>query len=148
MLGSTLSIALSREGLGLAIFQGPRLTFLEAHSLQTVPNPAEASAGIVLRCIDAFHPAAAVVQRSSDESSDIHAAVLEALRASNRPVSEISEQDLFASFGDPPIADKEELRQLMRVLFPHIPIKRLFLSCLDAVATGLHFETQRLLAAD
>jgi hypothetical protein len=148
VLYSTLSIALPHDSLGLAIFQGPRLTFLEAHSLQTLPKPAEASAGFVLRCIDTFSPAVAVMQYSSDEAAEIRAAVLEALRASNRAVSEIAEQDLLASFGEPPIASKEELRQVMAILFPQIPMKRLFFSCLDAVAIGLHFETQRLLADD
>lgn len=148
MTESTLSIALSQESLGLAIFQGQCLTFLEAHSLHSVPKPAEASAGFVLRCIDSFNPAVAVMQRSSDELPDIRAAVLEALRASNRPLSEISEHEVLASFGEPPVESKEELRSLMRVLFPQIPSTRLVFSCLDAVATGLHFETQRLLKAD
>ena len=125
----TLSIALSQDSLGLAIFQGQRLTFLETHSLQAVSKPAEASAGYVLRCIDSFSPAVAVIQRSADESPDIRAAVLEALRACNRPISEISEQEVLASFGDPPISSKEELRQLMRVLFPQIPSSRLVFSC-------------------
>jgi len=148
VLQSTLSIALSHESLGLAIFQGPRLTFLEAHSLQAVPKSAEASAGFALRCIETFSPAVAVMQCPPNESPEIRAAILEVLRASNRPLSEIPEQEVLASFGEPPIASKEELELLMRVLFPQIPMKKLFLSCLDAVATGLHFETKRLLATD
>lgn len=144
----TLSIALSQDSLGLAIFQGQRLTFLEAHSLEAAPKPADTSAGFVLRCIDNFNPVMVVMQPFSDETPEVRSAVLTALRAANRPISEITEQELLASFGDPPIGSKEELRQLMRILFPQIPSGRLVFSCLEAVAAGLHFETQRILAAD
>ena len=142
----TLSIALSPSSLGLAIFQGQDLTFLETHLFQAIPKPAEAVAGFVLRCIDDFNPAAAVMQDATDEPPEIRAAVVQALRGSNRPISEISGEEVLASFGNPPLESKDELRQLMRVLFPQIPSNWWLFSCLDAVAAGLHFETQRLLA--
>lgn len=144
----TLSIAISEKNLGLAVFQEQQLTFLEAHSLAGVPKPAEASAGFIFRAMDSFNPDTAVLQCSPEEPENIRAAILEALHTANCPVQEISEQQVLASFGDPPIESKEELRYLMRVLFPQLPVTRLVFSCLDAVATGLYFETQRLLADD
>lgn len=143
----TLSIAISQASLGLAIFLEQRLTFLEVHSLQGLPKPAEASPGYVLRCVDKFRPERALMQRSPDEPENVRAAVFEALRAVNCPLQEIPEQEVFSSFGDPPIADKQELRSLIRALFPQVPSTQLVFSCLDAVAAGLHFETMRLLAA-
>lgn len=69
-------------------------------------------------------------------------------RPSKHPVYEISGQEILESFGDPPLESKEELRYMMRVLFPQIPSSQLVLSSLDAVAAGLHFETKRLLTTD
>ena len=147
MFEPTLSIAISQDTLGLAVFMEQRLIFLEAHALADIPKAAEASAGFILRIIDSFHPDIAAVQRSSEEPANIHDAVIEALRTADCPVQEITEQEVLASFGDPPIENKDELRQLMRVLFPQVPSSRLVFSCLDAVATGLHCQTSRLLAA-
>jgi|SRR6185437_3626522 len=141
----TLSIALSQTSLGLAIFEEHRLNFLEAYSLETLPKAHDAAAGYVLRCVDSFNPALVVMQRSPDTLPDIRAAIFEALRAANRPVSEISEEEVIASFGEPPLNDKTELRQLMRVLFPQIPSGGLVFTSLDAVATGLCFQTKLLL---
>src|SRR5437588_10201371 len=144
MSDQTLSIAISKGGLGLAIFQGQHLISLEAHTF-TILLKAESSAGHIFKCIERFGPNVAVVQRSTDEPPAIRTAVLEALRACNRPVFEISERDVFTSFGNPPLENKQELRQFIRILFPQIPRGRFVLSCLDAVATGLFFETKRLL---
>lgn len=81
MSESSLSIALSQHSLGLAIFKGQQLLFLEAHWLSGLPKAAEASAGFVLRCIDTFHPGSAVIQERSDEAPDTRAAVLDAASA-------------------------------------------------------------------
>jgi hypothetical protein len=148
MQEQTLSISLSPESLGLAVFHGQRLKQLEAYWLHAMPKAAEACAGYVLRCIDTFNPTVALMQKQSGESPDVRLVILEALRATSRPVIEVEDKELFASYGDPPLVKKEELHQLVRSLFPQIPSNRLVLSCLDAVAAGLHFETKRLLESD
>lgn len=103
MQEQTLSIALSPESLGLAVFNGQQLKYLEAYWLHAMPKPADASAGYVLRCIDTFNPTVAVMQAQSDGLPAVRIAILEALRAASRPVIEITEQEIFNSFGDPPI---------------------------------------------
>jgi hypothetical protein len=148
MQNQTLSIALSQDSLGLAVFKEQQLEYLEAYSLRAMPKAAEASAGYVLRCIATFLPTTAVLHDAPNTSSEIREAITEALKASGRPVYEISAQEILASFGDPPLESKEELRYMMRVLFPQIPSSQLVLSSLDAVASGLHFQTKRLLAAN
>lgn len=147
MQQQTLSIALSSESLGLAIFQGQHLMHLEAYWLHAVPKAAETSRGHLLRSIETFDPTIAIVQPHSGPP-DVQAAIVEALRSASRPVVEVEEEDVMRSFGEPQIQDKNQLHQLVRALFPQIPSTRLVLSCLDAVAAGLYFETRRLLELD
>jgi len=138
-----LSIALSKNSLGIAILEGQHLISLEAHVFET--TPAEHISGPIYRCIEHFKPSAAAIQNSSSHSPEMHTAALGALRATNTPAQEISEGEIFASFGEPPIENRDELRRVVRVLFPQIPAGRMVLACLDAVATGLCFGTKRLL---
>lgn len=142
----TLAIAIAKGGLGLAIFEGQHPICLEAHSLNKTPKAADFSAGHIFKCVERFGPAIAVIEQSSETPEDLHNAVLEGLRACNRPIFDVSEAEVLKSFGDPPPGTKKELRQLVRVLFPQIPAGPPLLCCLDAVATGLYFETKRLLS--
>src|SRR5437899_1190436 len=98
MENQTLSIAFSQDSLGLAIFKEQQLEYLEAHSLRAMPKAAEASAGYVLRCIATFLPATAVLHDAANTSPEIREAITEALKASGRPVYEISEREILASF--------------------------------------------------
>src|SRR5438067_198297 len=110
MQNQTLSIAISQDTLGLAIFKAQQLEYLEGYSLRAVPKAAEASAGYVLRCMATFFPTTVVLHAAPNALPQIRKAISDALKASGCPVYGISEQEILASFGDPPLENKEELR--------------------------------------
>lgn len=139
-----LAIAISSDSFSLAIFERQNPIFLEVHSHQNVPKHSDAAAGHVHRCLEHFLPTAIVLHKTREES-DVCTAVINALRIHNKPVFEIEESAVLASFGEPPLQDKDELRQLMRILFPQIPSNNLLLCCFDALALGLYFQTKQLL---
>jgi hypothetical protein len=150
MTAHSISFKISPKEVSYAVFREQRLVFWETHSYLSTPKQNVKNAiGDVARCIDRFKTTAAALEplQSDDETFQLQGAVKEALRNLAVPIFEISEQELFDSFGLPALKTRQELRETVISIFPQLESSRFMNSCLDAAALGLHFETSRILSA-
>jgi hypothetical protein len=150
MTAHSISFKISPKQVSYAVFRGQRLIWWETHSYLSAPEHAAKDAiGDVARCIDRFKATAAALEslQSDDEAFQLQSAVKEALRNLAIPIFEISEQELFDSYGIPALKTRQELKKAVLLIFPQLESSRFMNSCLDAAALGLHFETSRILSA-
>jgi hypothetical protein len=150
MPSHSISFEISSKEVSYAVFRGQQLIFWETHSYLSTPEENVKNAiGDVARCIDRFKATAAALEslQTDNEAFQLQGAVKEQLRDLAIPILEISEQELFDSFGLPALKTRQELRKVVLSIFPQLESSRFMNSSLDAAALGLHFETSRILSA-
>jgi len=150
MTSHSISFKICVKEVSYAVFRGQRLIFWETHSYLSTPEENVKNAiGDIVRCLARFEPTAAALQlfEGDDEDLQLRGEVKETLRSLAIPIFEISEQELFDSFGLPTLKTRQGLRQAVLSIFPQLETSRFMNSCLDAAALGLHFETSRILSA-
>lgn len=150
MTAHSVSLKISPKEISYVVFREQRLIFWETHSyLSTSKETVKNAIGDIVRCIDRFEATAAALEsfEGNDQELQLQGAVKETLRSLAIPIFEISEPELFDSFGLPALKTRQELRQAVLSIFPQLETSRFMNSCLDAAALGLHLETSRILSA-
>lgn len=131
--------------LAYAIFQSQTLVFWQE---QSAPGPLDKSADLfsdqIISAIDHFNVTSAVLLTTGRHRRSAETAK-GAIRKHGTPLFEVAESELFKSFGVPSLKDRATLRQLITAIFPQLSFAPPKTWCFEAVALGVHFETERIL---
>jgi len=144
-----LSIRIERRTIGITVFHGERLEYVDSRQLSSDNEKAVASAAGFVRWILArfsIESAAleAIVNGHEIQRRALHDAIAAALRERMLPIWEIPRPVLLASFGHPPLRSRLELRGIATTIWPVLAGTNAKLFIQDAALLGLHVQTERL----
>ena len=145
----SLAIKVERRTLAVALFSGRHLEYTQRREISSNGDKAEASAvGFVGWAISNFAVESAAVEGLPSDrptrQASLTQAVIGVLRERGIPVWEVGKQQLFESFGVPPLRTRGELREVIRSIWPILPGQSTEAATLDATALGLYVQTVRL----
>lgn len=144
-----LAIKIERRSMAIAVFSDTHPSYTQARELSSAEERATASVVAFLHwALATFRVESAVAEQAPTASeirrNHLSQAVLATLRDAGVPVWQTGKQTLFDSFGLPPLKSRKEVRAVVAGIWPILGEGRRSAPILDAVALGLHFQTERL----
>lgn len=143
------AIRIDRRAVAIAVMIGLHLDYTQTRQLSGDIGRAETTlVGFLNWMLATFEIESAAIEIVPGDSA-MHRALLarsaiEALRSASIPIWEISKEELLASYGQPPLQSRKELRETIARIWPILNTRGNSPWALDAVALGLYVQVERL----
>jgi hypothetical protein len=146
----TLSaLSLERRSAALAFFKDMQLEDILIRQLSSDPAKAISSVTEFLnRALERNRIKFVALLQPKSESgervNELYKMALSAIREAAIPFVEVSEQELFDSYGHPPLRKRQHLRKAGRNIWPALNDIYATRSAVDAAVLGLHVQVEHL----
>ena len=148
-----LTLRIERRSVDAAFFSGTELRGLRFRSLPSRTEAAEsAAAGFVAALLSDFQPECAAMEALhrpyGAHRAQIYQVVREQLKNAGLPISVVDLASVLTSFSHPPLRSRRELREVLASMYKAILLRRRQVTGWDAVALGLHVQTERFFTSN
>lgn len=146
-----MGVRIERRCIAVGIFTGIHLDGFRARVLSADHAAAEHTAVSFLRSSLSDNDCSAIaIERTAGNNrrSELHAALLAACRADGISVWEVSLSKVMESLSHPPPRTREAMRRQVLRMWPLPALKTSEQCALDAFATALYVQTERLFGSD
>jgi hypothetical protein len=151
MQSKLVAFKVSRRFVTVAVFSGQNLDYVDIQHLSNVPKVAvEALERFVGWVVENFHPEIAALAVDAEETDQqLRAQMLtesaeKYLLQQGVPIWKTTDSQLLESYAVPAVANKHELRQIARSMWPYVGSQHV--PALDAALVGLFVQTERILS--
>jgi hypothetical protein len=143
------ALCVERRRAALALFNETRLEDLIIHHLPSDHAKAITSLTVFLkreieRSALEYLALARPAEKASERVKLMHTALIEVLRAHGIPFLEVSDDELFSTYSEPPLRHREHLRAAAARIWPPLNDRRTARSAIDSALLGLHVQAERL----
>jgi hypothetical protein len=143
-----LALRVERRAVAAAVFDGDQLEFTQVRQLASAKDRALVSAEAFIARLAAHLPVDSAALEEMDIAQEIHRrnvhdTVVRALHDQTLPIWTVPKPDLLGAFGQPPLRSRKELRQVITDIWPVLDGSGAQTFIQDAVALGLHVQTER-----
>ncbi len=140
------AVAIHRRSMAIALFRGIQLEDIQQHQLPNDPAKAvDSLSAFIHRAISLFNIQNAFINGADVQSGRIELFYTQAegiFRTEGIPIEKTSQSKLFESFRMPPLLRMDQLREIVRLIWPSLAAAAK--PALDAAALGLHCAVERL----
>lgn len=144
------AVKVERRNIGVAVFDGTRIEYVEHHHLSSASHKAESSAlGFVHWIVSNFKMDSIALEEVDGNGSRravLSGLIADSLRRDGIFIWKVKKKALFQAFALPPAQTRKEVREIVRTIWPILEERKEDLPNLDAVALGLYVQTERLFA--
>jgi hypothetical protein len=149
MSSKLIAIKIHRRVVASAVFSGRTLEHLDTLHLCNEPDAVtDTVARFFAWSVENFKPEAAAIGFSRAAQGERVKTLLEMAEgmfaASGMPLWKIDDKTLLESFAVPKLKNKDQLKPIVRSLWPHLGNHQL--PAFEAAALGLHVQVERLLS--
>ena len=134
--------------MAVAVFYGDHLEYADVRHLSSTKDKALESAIAFIEWIADQFPVDSAALELIPNGNEIQrriisTAIIDSLRARLMSIWEIEKSDLFQAFGYPPLKSRKELRAVVGDILLSLENVKSNILIKDAVALGLHVQTER-----
>ena len=143
-----IAVRVERRSVAVAVFYGDHLEYADVRHLSSTKDKALESAIAFIEWIADQFPVDSAALELIPNGNEIQrriisTAIIDSLRARLMSIWEIEKSDLFQAFGYPPLKSRKELRAVVGDILLSLENVKSNILIKDAVALGLHVQTER-----